>query len=353
MTDQQPSNPALGRDVRWDASVSTGAAAHHLESTRWNPDPLEAPAVQEPVRESVIVGLVLTGYLDTEIRSRVAGGISAERYRWSFGPGIDRTEPLRTASAGVRSAIDDLTDIGPCRLSLSWIDGDRRHHLAPGRASLAAHIGRRDSTASRRDLTQAASGLGSLLRRLGRVDTPAAEELPTPSGPRRLAHWLRTGDGPWAAGVMHDRLISLLGSTRVDEIISWIDEMPLERLVHGRAGLAATVVSESAAPAALLTGDEIACGPADFDMAWVLGEFLVTEHMVRYAPDDAATRQRELITACRDAFLIGYGPARDLVSAGRTTTLRVLLELHDFAAYQDRQLDELAVQAAELVDYAR
>ncbi len=146
----------------------------------------------------------------------------------------------------------------------------------------------------------------------------------------------------------------MLGSTRVDEIISWIDEMPSEHLVHGRAGLAATVVSETAAPAALLTGDEIACGPADFDMAWVLGEFLVTEHMVRYAPDDiAAARQRELITACRDAFLIGYGPARDLVSAGRTTTLRVLLELHDFAAYQDRQLDELAVQAAELVDYAR
>lgn len=353
VTDQQ-ADPALGLDVRWDASVSTGATARHLESARWNPDPLQAPAVPEPARESVIVGLVLTGYLDTEIRSRVAGGIAADRYRWSFGPGIDRTEPLRTAPAGVRAVIDDLTDISPCRLSLSWIDGDRRHHLAPGRASLAAHIGRRDATASRRDLTVAASGLGSLLRRLGRIDSSAVEELSTPSGTRRLAHWLRTGDGPWAAGVMHDRLISMLGSTRVDEIISWIDEMPSEHLVHGRAGLAATVVSETAAPAALLTGDEIACGPADFDMAWVLGEFLVTEHMVRYAPDDiAAARQRELITACRDAFLIGYGPARDLVSAGRTTTLRVLLELHDFAAYQDRQLDELAVQAAELVDYAR
>lgn len=152
---------------------------------------------------------------------------------------------------------------------------------------------------------------------------------------------------------MHDRLIARLGPTRVDEIIGWVDDMPDGHLVHGRAGLAATVVSETAAPAALLTGDEIACGPVDFDMAWVLGELLVAEHMVRYAPAEDEVRQKDLINACRDSFLIAYGPGRDLVTAGRTTTLRVLLELHDFAAYQDRQLDELAVQAAELVDYAR
>jgi len=113
------------------------------------------------------------------------------------------------------------------------------------------------------------------------------------------------------------------------------------------------VLSESSAPSALLTGDEVACGPRDFDLAWVLGEFLVTEHLTLYLPDDQAARQRQLITDCRDAFLIAYGPSKDLVTTGRTTSLRVLLEIHDAAAYLDRMLDDLAAQAAEIVDCAR
>lgn len=351
MSDQ--SNPlTFGTSARWQAHAASGSAARHLDQGAWVPDSIR-DSMPTSSREAGIVGLVLTGYLDTEVRSRLPSASEPDRYRWSFGPGIDRPEPLRSTPAQLSNGLTGLTSNTHCRLSLGWIDGDRRHHLAPGRATVAAHLARPSTAASPRDLAQAASGLGTVLKRLGQLDIVDLHELAAPTGPRRLAHWLRTGDGPWAAGIMHDRLMALLGRARTEEIISWVDEMPREQLVHGRAGLASTVLSESSAPSALLTGDEVACGPRDFDLAWVLGEFLVTEHLTRYLPDDQAARQRQLITDCRDAFLIAYGPSKDLVTTGRTTSLRVLLEIHDAAAYLDRMLDDLAAQAAEIVDCAR
>lgn len=345
--------PTWVASARWQAHALRGAAARHLDVPASQPGSIRDSPAPGSSREAGIVGLVLTGYLDTEIRSRLPSAPERDRYRWSFGPGIDRPEPLRCTPSHLSTALTGLTSSSHCRLSLGWTDGDRRHHLAPGRATVAAHLARPSTAASPRDLVQAASGLGTVLKQLGQLDITDLDELAAPTGPLRLAHWLRTGDGPWAAGIMHDRLIALLGTARTEEIIGWVEEMPRERLVHGRAGLASTVLSESSAPSALLTGDEIACGPRDFDLAWVLGEFLVDEHMIRYVSDDQAARQRQLITDCRDAFLVAYGPSKDLVTTGRTTSLRVLLEIHDAAAYLDRMLDDLAAQAAEIVDSAR
>ncbi len=351
---EQPTTPSWGASARWQAHAGRGSAARHLDQPARHLESIrDATPTPESSHEAGIVGLILTGYLDTEIRSRSAGAAPTDRYRWSFGPGIDRPEPLRHASSLLSSALNTCSESPHCRISMGWIDGERRHHLAPGRATVAAHLASPKTDASRRDLVQAASGLGIVLKQVGQLNPVNLEELAPPSGPRRLAHWLRTGDGPWAAGIMHDRLLALLGPARTEEIISWVDDMPRERLSHGRAGLTSTVLSESSGPSALLTGDEIANGPRDFDLAWVLGELLVSEHMTCYLPDDEAARQRELITDCRDAFLIGYGPSKDLVTTGQTTAMRVLLEIHDSAAYLDRMLDDLAGQAAELVDCTR
>ncbi|WP_029136078.1 hypothetical protein [Nakamurella lactea] len=312
--------------------------------------------------EPGIVGLLLTGYLDTEVRARMAGSPDADRFRWSFGPGIERSDPLRSAPVDLRLALSELPDTG-CRVSMGWVDGDRRHHLAPGRASLASHLtllhgnsagaGLHGTTVRIDDLVRTAGGLGDALRMIHSVDPAHAEGLPAPSGPTRLARWLRSGEGPWSAEFMHDRLVSLLGTGRTEEIISWVHEMPQQRVVHGRAGLSAIVVPESPASPALLTGDEIAYGPEDFDLAWVLGELLVQDHLTDYLDPAAAARQRAVISECRDAFLVAYGPAKDIVVTGRTATLRVLVELHDAAAFQDRQLTDLAAQVPELVDAAR
>lgn len=153
---------------------------------------------------------------------------------------------------------------------------------------------------------------------------------------------------------MHDQLAAVLGQDRIDEIVGWVDEMPREQLVHGRAGFGPTVVPEfNGTSASVLFGDEIAYGPRDFDLSWVLGDLLVGEHMTTLGHPETAAKRREIITECRDSFLIAYGPTSDMVLAGRITILRVLLELHDSAAYLDRQLTELAAAAPELVDSAR
>lgn len=345
----------------------TDAGSPHVTSTRgWSPVITDA-AVRQPDWADVdpatsvnavapkkpgVVGLVLGGYLDTEVRIRPTDATVGERFRWTLGPGIDRKTVLRSIPDTTRAAIADLPQTAG-RLSLGWVDGEHRHHLAPGRASLASHIARHRPNESIEVFRSSAAALGTVLRQLADMDPACADELPAPAGPRRLSNWLKTGEGPWGAAVMHDRLVPLLGSNRIDEIVGWIDEMAQESVVHGRAGFGVTVVPESDAPPAVLVGDEIAYGPRDFDLAWVLGDLLVGEHMTTLAHPSAAAEQLEVITACRDAFLIAYGPAADMIATGRTTIVRVLLELHDSAAYLDRQLIELADYAPELVDSAR
>ncbi|MDQ6657531.1 MAG: hypothetical protein M3Z00_04785 [Actinomycetota bacterium] len=336
--------------ARWNPPTPYGATARQPEWSDVDPAALASPATS---REPGLVGLLLTGYLDAEIRLRLPESPTADRFRWSFGPGIDRAGQLRSTPAAVRAVITELPSSPIGRFSLGWIDGERRHHLAPGRASLSSHIARRRPSDPIQPLTQSAAALGSALKQLTEIDPTCADQLPPPAGPPRLGNWLKTGEGPWGAAVMHDTLTPLLGQSRIDEIVGWIDEMPQKSLVHGRAGFGATVVPESAATPAVLIGDEIAYGPRDFDLSWALGDLLVGEHMTTLAHPAAAAEQLEVITACRDAFLVAYGPAVDMIATGRTTIIRVLLELHDSAAYLDRQLTELAAHAPELVDSAR
>lgn len=303
--------------------------------------------------EQDLVGLLLSGNLDTEIRRRATDD-DAERYRWSFAPGIERAEDLRSIPLPLRAALVEVHAqlVAQARgaLSLSWADGDRRHHLAPGRTTLAAVL-----AVTQDDLTpvrRAGRALGSALRALAdaRLD-PAG--LSRPAGPARLAHWLRTGDGPFAAAIMHEVLTTRLGPARVAEVLGWIDGLEQACVVTGRGGLESTVVSESAAPPALLLGDEIAAGPEDLDLAWTLGELVVLESEAAQLPHELATHRRDAVTACRDEVLMAYGPTTDLIRTGRMTCLRVLLELHDAAAFQDTQLEWLAAEAPELVDDAR
>lgn len=331
----------------WNTPVADGSAVRHGTTV--------GPAAPEtaPGRDQEIVGLVLTGYLDTEVRRRSAESPASERFRWSFAPGTERSAPLRSLSPELRQIIGDLPSGPSFTISVGWADSDRRHHLAPGRATLASHLTHLVDEAQRRIVLAGAAGLGSALRHLTTIDIGHAEELALPAGPLRLARWLRSGDGPWAAGVMHDRLTARLGASRVEEILSWIDHMPREQVLHGRSGLGATVLPESDAPAALLLGDEIAVGPRDFDISWVLGELLIADHLAEGRHPQESVRQRELIVDCRDAVLMAYGPSKDLIVAGRMTAMRVLLELHDSAAYLDRQLTDLGARAAQIVDDAR
>lgn len=350
MTHPQPL-PAAGHERASTSEVFDASAVR--SGTSVDLDVAHTSVSVVPGRDQEIVGLRLTGYLDTEVRRRSHESPMHEGFRWSFAPGTDRTSPLRSLSPTLRRVIGDLPARADCDISVGWADGDRRHHMAPGRTSLGALLARPVAEIERTAALTAAAGLGSALHQLRTIDIAQAAELALPAGPHRLARWLRSGDGPWGAGVMHDLLSARLGASRVEEILSWIDDLPREQVVHGRSGLAATVLSESDAPCALLLGDEVAVGPRDFDISWVLGELLIADHLAGGRHPREAARARALVVECRDAVLVAHGPTEDLVAAGRMTAMRVLLELHDSAAYLDRQLPDLAARAAEIVDDAR
>lgn len=303
--------------------------------------------------EQDVVGLLLSGYLDTEIRSRVTTD-SAERYRWSFGPGVERRQDLRWVPLELRAPLDALSDSlaesGAGRLSQGWVDGERRHHYAPGRMTLSALLNSAHPSLTR--IAATGRTVGASLRGLRSIDVSHLDLAP-PAGPARLKRWLTTGDGPFAAAVMHEFLINKLGPARIDEVISWTDGLQCDHLAVGRSALETAVVSESADPSALLIGDEICAAPRDFDLSWTLGGLFILELEAGALPHDLATERRDAITACRDAVLVSYGPSDDLITTGRMTAQRVLLQLHDAAAFDDRQLETLATEAAALVDDAR
>ena len=314
--------------------------------------PSDQPAALSPF-ENDVVGLLLSGYLDTEIRAR-AGSDAGEHYRWTFGPGVERRQDLRWVPLELRAPLDLLSDSlaasGAGRLSQGWVDGDRRHHYAPGRMTLSALLN--SAHPSRARIVAAGRTVGASLRGLRGIDISHLDLAP-PAGPARLKRWLTTGDGPFAAAVMHEFLTTKLGPARIDEVISWTDGLQCDHLAVGRSGLETAVVSETAEPSALLIGDEICAAPRDFDLSWTLGGLFILELEAGALPHDLATERRDAITACRDALLVSYGPSDDLITTGRMTALRVLLQLHDAAAFDDRQLETLASEVASLVDDAR
>lgn len=303
--------------------------------------------------EHDVVGLLLNGYLDTEIRSRPSADPD-EHYRWTFAPGVERRQDLRWVPADLREPLDvlsaELAAAGLGRLSPGWVDGNRRHHFAPGRMTLGSLLN--SAHPALPGLVAAGRTVGASLRGLRDIDIEGLD-LEPPSGPARLKRWLTTGDGPFAAAIMHEFLTTRLGPSRIDEVVSWIDALRCDHLAVGRSGLEATVVTESSRPNAVLIGDEICRAPRDFDLSWTLGDLFVLQLEAGTLPHDLATERRDAITACRDALLVAYGPSHDLVNSGQMTALRVLLQLHDSAAFNDLQLETLATEAAALVDDAR
>ncbi|WP_449065831.1 hypothetical protein [Planomonospora algeriensis] len=100
-------------------------------------------------------------------------------------------------------------------------------------------------------------------------------------------------------------------------------------LLHGGPGLGILLPLAPGAHGALLTGENLAAGPPESDVGWIIGELVELRESVRRF---GARRDLDF-----DLFigrvLDGYGAALDLAAVGRTTALRFLTHLHDFAAY--------------------
>ncbi|WP_349345454.1 hypothetical protein [Streptomyces rapamycinicus] len=97
-----------------------------------------------------------------------------------------------------------------------------------------------------------------------------------------------------------------------------------------------------ARPGALLIGEELARGPAEYDVGWLLGELAELRLLAL-----ARTGDDQSVSACEEAarhLLRGYGGDHlDPVPLGRVAALRVLTHAHDYAAY--------VAWTAELSDY--
>lgn len=284
-----------------------------------------------------------TGYQRTLIT------VDADRnHRWTRLPGTDRGSALHGPSPAVAAALAGLA-YGGVRVALATgAAGGGVSYPAPGSGTAAGLALSHPEGPDLDRLAWALTGTGGLLRRI-QAAAPADIAAAGPAGPARALAWMRTGGGPRAAAVLHRELRRSLGAARWDELMRWCAALarpstpPPARgdvLLHGAAGMGQVVLAEEppdaadepAAPgpasAALLVGEDIARGPADFDLGWLLGELVELRALAA-----GQGRRPEFPGVARAAVLAGAGGLTDPVQAGRAAVLRMLVHAHDFAAY--------------------
>ncbi|MER7580834.1 hypothetical protein [Kitasatospora sp. NPDC097691] len=286
-----------------------------------------------------------TGFLRTAVYR------SDAEFRWNRRPGVLRAGALGAPAASVRAALRTVT--GGLPLALPDVRGEERDYRVPARTTAAALLLHPVATTRTEALVRALAGTGRTLARLHALPVPAELTPGGPPGPARLLAWLGSGRGPGAAPRLYESLRGILGAERRETVRQWCAELsaghPGDGLLHGAPGLGSVVADGRTGAGALLTGEELARGPAGFDLGWILGEFtefrLLREHF-GVGSDPAR------LDAARTALLDGYGPLPDRRTVRRAAVLRVFTHAHDFAAYMgwDDQLLFYGRQIAALVD---
>ncbi|WP_331721253.1 hypothetical protein [Streptomyces sp. NBC_00212] len=267
-----------------------------------------------------------TGYQRTLITADTEGN-----HLWRRFPGRNRTSPLHGPSPAVSRVLTGLSH-GQVHAVLANEESDGGvSYTVPGSVSVA---GLALSTPTGSDLDRLATLLtatGGLLRRIQSAG-PAATTAAVPSGPARALAWMRNGSGPRATAPLHEELRRSLGAKRWDEAMHWCHEFtspaPDDSLLHGAASMGQIVLAPQPDAAALLVGEDVARGPADFDAGWLLGELLELHVLAA-----AQSFRREFLGVARAAFLDGLGRLDDPARTGRAAILRLLVHAHDFAAY--------------------
>ncbi|MFH8381228.1 hypothetical protein ACH4E7_09810 [Kitasatospora sp. NPDC018058] len=267
-----------------------------------------------------------TGYQRTIVTTDAEGN-----HRWRRWPGQDRTSPATRPSPSVRRSLVGL-DISGVRTALP-IEGPASgvFYQVPGTQTAA---GLALTAPEGDDLDRLATVLTSTARLIRRIQlaAPADVVATPPAGPARALAWIRTGRGPRAAADLHRLLQRSMGDRRWREVMRWCEDLttpaPEDRLLHGAAGLGQVVLATGSATAALMIGEDLARGPADFDAGWLLGEILELRMIA-----NAQGRHQVFPNVARAAFLEGLGRLDDPDRAGRAAIVRMLVHAHDFAAY--------------------
>ncbi|MFE5025833.1 hypothetical protein ACFRAO_21555 [Streptomyces sp. NPDC056656] len=288
-----------------------------------------------------------TGFLRTAIHPYGPG------YVWIRRPGDDRPVPLSAPDAPVRAALTALRPAG-LRLALPEAVGDALHYQVPGPVPVAKLCVSRDVGLPPGLVAGALSGTGAALRLL-HTAVPASLAVSGPPGPARLASWMHEGTGPRAAPAFHTIVRRQLGTARWNLVREWCHALATDLsggvFLHGAPSLGSVVVGNAPDGGCLLSGEDVARGPADFDFGWLLGEFVEWRMTLLRRTPGLDLDPDDFHTAL-DALAHGYGAPADPVAAGRAAVLRVFTHAHDFAAYMGwhPELLEYTVKIAELID---
>ncbi|WP_412077433.1 hypothetical protein ACLF6K_22985 [Streptomyces xanthophaeus] len=275
----------------------------------------------------VVVDAYATGLLSTTVTALPDGG-----HRWLRRPGAGAPEAFTPLTARLRELVEQ-TSPGP---GTRLLTGDpapdgARTYAAPGPYSVAHWLiaggGPHAVPGGHSALTGTLREVGALLAALHA--RPVPEEARRPArAVVRLHAWLSgrtTAGGATAA--------DLLGEAAVAPLLAWVAQAlgPADGhvLSHGAPGLGSLLPAAGAAPAVLLTGEDLCAAPPHFDLGWLAGELLEFRWLLGAAADPQVWQQ------LLDALFDGYGGDAAAAREGHLhgTALRVALHAHDTAAY--------------------
>ncbi|MET9424347.1 hypothetical protein ABZY06_27060 [Streptomyces sp. NPDC006540] len=288
-----------------------------------------------------------TGFLRTAVHEGDHG------YVWIRRPGADRPSPLTPPGQPVRDAIRALR-LPDLRLALPEVVADALHYRVPGPVAVAKLCVGSDPRLTPQLVTSALSGTGAALRLLHSA-VPGSRATSGPAGPARLAAWMLRGRGPRAATAFHTVVRRQLGSGRWSQVQDWCASLATDLtdgvFLHGAPSLGSVIAGSRPGEGCLLIGEDVARGPADFDLGWLLGEFAEWRMtLLRRTPGlvmDPRDYHAALTGLCR-----AYGAPDEPATVGRAAVLRIFTHAHDFAAYMGwhPELTEYASTIAELID---
>ncbi|WP_031041755.1 hypothetical protein [Streptomyces sp. NRRL F-5650] len=314
----------------------------------------------------VTVAEFATGYLSTRI---LADGPD---HLWIRSPGAARDPGFTGVPPAVRAALGAAAGPRPGARLVLGTEG-----TGPDGGSVAERRYRVESPyslghvlagpqAAPRQWDALPELLGHCGRLLGEVHTraPAPAALAAPRGSGRLADWLAGRAAPGHSGRLRDLARGRLGEARLDRAARWCSSLNSRTgpqvLLLGGLTLGSVVPTRDGRGCHVLAGEELARGPAGYDLGWALGE--LAEFRLLHFADGAAEDTARHCAKAGAALLHGYRaaagretPAADPDALARVAVLRILAHAHDFAAFV-QWTDQLSLYLgllADLIDHPR
>ena len=246
-----------------------------------------------------LVDSFATGFLHTTVHRLPGSG-----YSWRRGPGPDHPTTLAAPANSVQSTIGTPA-IASVKISWPTPAGTELHYAVPGAATLARLLWADLPHHLLQRLETIVHNTGELLSHLHHLPRQASLADTPPNGPLRLAHWLDTGQGPRDAPRLHHALRETLGDTRWAELRAWCTTLtttghPDPVLLHGAPSTGTLVLSPTLSESALLTGEDLATGPAFLRCGLVPGRVPGTPH-------DGGTPQRTPAVAAHTGRFLPQG----------------------------------------------